>query len=258
MAKYESSPFGRISGAVSTFVGGDWKGRQWIRARVTPSNPRSDAQAKARASLAEAFEISRRVFSTLYGREARKLRITKKNIFVKVITPQVYAGGGPEAYTWNTLLMLPFIKEAESLPSFAASYDDTTGDITITWTPTPALEECGLISAFAATKRADPVKFIPTATGQVGVYGIDQIWKRTAPTGPGPISIIFHTGITGKTKDFFNIEACTLWKIKSITNGATESDCNAAAEACGSDEDAEACDWYNKNCKETAAVVDLL
>lgn len=59
MAKIGLGILGGISGKIASVVGGKWKGKNYIRAHVTPANPNTELQIEARTNMKLAMESAK-------------------------------------------------------------------------------------------------------------------------------------------------------------------------------------------------------
>jgi len=59
MAKLQAGILSNVRGAVAGVVGGVWKGKNYLRARVTPANPNSEAQQTQRGKMGAAVAFAK-------------------------------------------------------------------------------------------------------------------------------------------------------------------------------------------------------
>jgi hypothetical protein len=86
--KYEGSPFGKMSGAISGQVASSWKGIKYGRAYVIPNNPQTVNQTLQRTIFKNVSEFGRRIVDTvlnIYTIPAPKL-MSAFNKFVSINT----------------------------------------------------------------------------------------------------------------------------------------------------------------------------
>jgi len=88
MAKIPNGILGEVKGKVGPVVGGKWKGINWIRSYVKPSNPNSDAQAVVRSAMQSLIEKARfarpLIFAKGFGNSVKGKQLSTTNQFTKV------------------------------------------------------------------------------------------------------------------------------------------------------------------------------
>jgi len=130
MARVTFSPLvTAASGKVKDTVFSKWKGRAYIRARVTPSNPQSAAQTLVRESMArcvtqwQSFESQLTAAWNLY---AGPFSISGYNAFVKLNRAAEEAG--------TDLTTSPINNDVLAVSDLAAATGSGAGEIDLTWT----------------------------------------------------------------------------------------------------------------------------
>lgn len=130
MARVTYSPLiVAASGKVKDTVFSKWKGRNYIRARVTPANPKSAAQTLVRESLArcvsmwQSFNATSKAAWDLY---AIPFSLSGYNTFVKANRADEQAG--------DLLLVSPHHSVLQKVDTFVASTGTGSGEIDIDWT----------------------------------------------------------------------------------------------------------------------------
>jgi len=129
MARITFSPLiTAASGKVKDTVFSKWKGRAYIRARVTPANPRTAAQTAVRQSLArcvtmwQSFEVQLKSAWQLY---AGPYSISGYNAWMKLNRASEQAG--------TALLTSPVNNDVLPTSDLAAVSGGFSGEIDITW-----------------------------------------------------------------------------------------------------------------------------
>jgi len=198
MAKYTGSPWGEIRGKIGEAVGGTWKGINWVRLRVTPSNPRSEKQVKIRASFAQAFDVARAARTGLHVFFAKKENITSWNYISKLVTPQVYREGGPEEFTWSDLRFLP-LGSGQPLSGVTCSYDKATGQVTASWDPAAqgdidpnmkvTLYVLPRLTAFSHLIKDPNLIYPGWKSPSYPTRGVAKVYTGTATVGDGQVTV---------------------------------------------------------------------
>lgn len=65
MAIIKAGILSNVSGAVAGVVGGTWKGRNYLRARVTPANPNTPAQQTQRSKMSKCVAFAKLILGTV-------------------------------------------------------------------------------------------------------------------------------------------------------------------------------------------------
>jgi hypothetical protein len=130
MARVTYSPLVTgVSGKVKDTVFSRWKGRAYIRARVTPSNPQTVAQTAVRTSLArcvdlwQSFQTQIKAAWDLY---ASPYSMSGYNKFVSANRADEQAG--------NELQTSPLNSLVDPADTFSAASGSGSGEIDLTWT----------------------------------------------------------------------------------------------------------------------------
>lgn len=129
MARITFSPLiVEASGKVKDTVFSRWKGRAYIRARVTPANPQSSAQTAVRNSLARCvtlWQSFQTVAKTAWGLYATPYSISGYNAFMSACRALEQAG--------SELLAMPVNALIDEASAFAAASGGASGEIDLTW-----------------------------------------------------------------------------------------------------------------------------
>jgi hypothetical protein len=163
------------SGKVKDTVFSRWKGRPYIRARVTPSNPQSEAQTLVRESMARCVELWQSLpdlHKTHWNHYASTYSISGYNAFVKANRYDEQAG--------DPLVTCPVNPDVPDFPEITCVEGSGDGEIDITWThfTPPAAADVvvcvrhqtdAVFSAFA-THASAWVNDAITLTGLTGGY----------------------------------------------------------------------------------------
>jgi len=130
MARITFSPLiVEASGKVKDTVFSRWKGRAYIRSRVTPANPQSAGQIAVRDSLARCVSLFQSVtayMKTNWNAWASPFSISGYNGFVKLNRADEQAGNIIQMTAQDTVLVGP--------DTFAAASGSGSGEIDLTWT----------------------------------------------------------------------------------------------------------------------------
>lgn len=166
MGKYTGSPWGSIRGKVDDAVGGVWKGIKWLRVRVLPAQPGTVVRYKAwkdDPTIPMSFKQFnlKRLITQVLGFIARfnpnltdwirpvwgdlvarrGWTMTGTNAFVKRNAAVLFASLPNQDQEYNPSTNAPDLTkllvsdgDLEGVASISsAAYDDTTGDLDITW-----------------------------------------------------------------------------------------------------------------------------
>jgi len=223
MAKYTGSPYGEISGKFSSSVGGSWKGINWMRQHLIPSNPRSPAQVLTRGCMIEAFKVWRKEREAAFGIQAVKKNLTPSNIAVKGMLPQMRSAGSLTAYVWKTLRIYPIL-DGYPLTNLASAYDSVAGTMTITWDAEAAPRDADKVYITIRNKEPDWDLIYPGwKSGDPGGSITDQLFKGQATADAGTLAITVPTGLA---VDDFNISVVVvgLGDIDATVRPTTEAE----------------------------------
>lgn len=130
MATIRFSPLiTEASGSVKDTVFSRWKGRAYIRARVTPSNPQTAAQTLVRESLARTVELwqsTEAQIKAVWDTYASPYSLSGYNSFVSANRAKEQAG--------TELDLTPPNKDIDKLTTLVASTGTLTKEIDLVWT----------------------------------------------------------------------------------------------------------------------------
>lgn len=130
MARISFSPLiVEASGKVKDTVFSRWKGRAYIRSRVTPANPQSAAQTLVRNSLARCVSLWQSFTADMYtnwNTYASPYSISGYNAFVKANRATEQAGTELQVTAVDSVL--------SGLDTLSAASGGASGEIDLTWT----------------------------------------------------------------------------------------------------------------------------
>jgi len=130
MARISFSPLiVEASGKVKDTVFSRWKGRAYIRSRVTPANPKSAAQTLVRESLARVVDLWQSTVAdmqTNWNTYASPFSISGYNAFMKANRADEQAG--------NILQVTAVDSVLDGLDTLSAASGSGSGEIDLTWT----------------------------------------------------------------------------------------------------------------------------
>lgn len=130
MARVTYSPLVTgVSGKVKDTVFSRWKGRAYIRARVTPSNPQTTAQTAVRTSLARCVDLWQSFqtqIKTAWDLYASPYSMSGYNKFMSANRADEQAGNELETSPLNSLV--------DPADTFSAASGAGSGEIDLTWT----------------------------------------------------------------------------------------------------------------------------
>lgn len=129
MARVSYSPLiTEASGSVADTVFSRWKGRDYIRARVTPANPNTTAQQNVRNSLARCVELWQSIESDEKSRwddYASPYQMSGYNKFM--------SANRADEQDDELLKFMPHNEDADPVTGFSASTGAGEGEIDLTW-----------------------------------------------------------------------------------------------------------------------------
>jgi hypothetical protein len=125
MAKIQAGILSNVRGAVAGVVGGVWKGKNYVRARVTPANPNSAAQQLQRGKMASCVAFAKLILGPILQPYVDPFQKTmsafnwfvKKNIALFTETPD-----------YSTIT----ISEGTLFPATIADAEPSTDIVTLT------------------------------------------------------------------------------------------------------------------------------
>lgn len=130
MARISFSPLiVEASGKVKDTVFSRWKGRPYIRSRVTPANPNTASQQAVRNSLARCVALWQSVtadMKTNWNTYASPYSISGYNAFVQANRADEQAGNVLQVTAQDSVL--------EGLDTLTAASGGASGEIDLTWT----------------------------------------------------------------------------------------------------------------------------
>lgn len=129
MAKINAGILGGFVNKVGNVVGAKWKGKDYMRLRVIPANPRTEAQVAQREKMAQIMGFARfnkvAVIDKSYAKEVKSLQMSPINRFV-----QKSMKIGPLAENFE---LMPWADGPVSpVKLTAAAYDTATNELTFT------------------------------------------------------------------------------------------------------------------------------
>jgi len=130
MARISFSPLiVEASGKVKDTVFSRWKGRAYIRSRVTPANPQSASQTAVRESLARCVSLWQSMTADMYtnwNTYASPYSISGYNAFMRQNRADEQAGSVLQVTAQDSLL--------SGVDTFAAATGSGAGEADLTWT----------------------------------------------------------------------------------------------------------------------------
>jgi hypothetical protein len=178
MAKIQAGILSNVRGAVAGVVGGVWKGKNYVRARVTPANPNTVAQQAQRAKMGSCVAFAKLILGQILQPFVDPFQksmsafnwFVKKNIalftetptYTSVVITEGTLYGAPISTHEPEAGVLPMAFEADLGSNglltdlvTAVFRDSVTGRVFVAGTP--ALRSAGVVNISDAAITADSV-----------------------------------------------------------------------------------------------------
>jgi hypothetical protein len=135
MAKYKNSTFGTITGSVGDDTATTWKGEKVLKKKASPANPNTASQKSQRDKFFLCNTVGQQINSTVLQPYWNYLfnKMSGFNAFIKENIKRV--SDGSVASMEDLLVSKGSYQQVASIGS--ATYDDTTGDVVVSWVDTP-------------------------------------------------------------------------------------------------------------------------
>jgi hypothetical protein len=192
----------RASGTIGkNIVFASWRGIQYTRQHVIPSNPQSAGQVTTRTTFAwlnDAFRHFGPLAKQPWGLAAAGRPFTDRNAFIKANLPLLRPGANLEDY-----IASPGVRGGPALEDFTAVAGGLSGEIDLAWTSGPLPVGWGIDSAIAS--------LVPQQNSH---DALNSDFTESQVANPGPYFITL-AGLTPAQE-----YACSGWLIYTRDDGA--------------------------------------